>query len=70
MTSKEIHKLVSIIEDLICFRVTLDEFEKIMPEISELMYHRYCSKKPPVEPVPPPIRNMTDYGGILIEEKK
>lgn len=42
MTSQEIHKLVSIIEDLICFRVDIDEFEEIMPKISQLMYKRYC----------------------------
>ena len=45
MTTEDIHKLVSLIEDVICQRVDIDEFEDIMPKVSQLMYNRYCNDR-------------------------
>lgn len=43
MKDSDIHKLLSLIEDLICNRVDIAEYEDILPKLSKLMYHRYCS---------------------------
>ena len=34
--------LVSFIEDGVCMRVDIDEYEEIMPKISMILYNRYC----------------------------
>ena len=42
MNSKDVMKLAGLFEDLICMRVEIDEFEDIMPKVSDLLYNRYC----------------------------
>lgn len=46
MTRPDILKLVCLIEDAICQRVDIDEFEEILPKVSEVLYNRYCKIKP------------------------
>jgi len=43
MTSPDIFKLVSLIEDAIYERVDIDDFEIILPEVATVLYNRYCS---------------------------
>ena len=46
MTRADIMKLVSLIEDAICQRVEISEYEEILPKVSEVLYNRYCIINP------------------------
>ncbi len=46
MKREDILKLVCLIEDAICQRVDINEYEEILPKVSEVLYNRYCVVKP------------------------
>jgi hypothetical protein len=43
MTSEQVFKLVQLIEDGICMKVDIDDYEEIMPKVALVLFNRYCS---------------------------